>query len=151
MKTRKFKFIKLNELSKKQIFELEERIETIIADMLDHYQKFFMQNGYILDMELERINEAAALKGSKEHRMRKDQCFEPYYYSFISLAVKDSSGKLVGNEDDGYLIENIHIWHVSKSLFSKKKGYIINLSPFEIKQEVETVIKDFMTVLNINI
>lgn len=151
MKKKKFKAVKLDELSKTRVFELEEQIEEIIVDILNQYQQFFVQNGYILDIKLERINEVDALKGIEEHGMEKGQCFGTNYYSFVCLAIKDSSGKLIGNEEDGYLIENIHIWNVNKPFFSSKKGYIINLPPLEIKKEIETVIKDFARVLNISI
>ncbi|WP_033027128.1 hypothetical protein, partial [Geobacillus thermopakistaniensis] len=75
---------------------LEEQIEEIIVDILNQYQQFFVQNGYILDIKLERINEVDALKGIEEHGMEKGQCFETNYYSFVCLAIKDSSGKLIG-------------------------------------------------------
>ncbi|WP_445613721.1 hypothetical protein [Geobacillus sp. YF-1] len=78
----------------------------------------------ILDIKLERINEVDALKGIEEHGMEKGQCFETNYYSLVCLAINDSSGKLIGNEEEGYLIENIHIWNVNKPFFFIKKGII---------------------------
>jgi hypothetical protein len=141
----------VSENIKDKIINLEAKIEKFISDLLNEYQLYFTQNGYILGIEFERINESKAIYGIKDHSMDKNQCLEPNYYSLVSIAVKWPNGSLIGDEDDGYLIDNIPVWNVNLS-YTPKKNKVKNLvSLAEIKEEIEMAIKEFATELKIRV
>jgi hypothetical protein len=154
------KKVKLSEISKTQIWTLEEEVQKIAKEVREKFQPIFQLNSYNLLITFSR-NNVNPKNFPNYPEVTKEQCLEPYYCSSVGVTVTDIDGNLIGNEDDGYLFgEGLTIWEVEKTFLffsidefplSSTKGFLLALSPSEIKKELEHDVFFLAKELNIQI
>lgn len=159
--TEALKEVKLTDVTKVQIWDLEREVQKIAQEVEEQFQNIFKSHSYKLEITFSRTD------GSPKHfpncpELSKEQCMQPHYCSSISVTVTDIDGNLIGDEEDGYLFgEGLTIWEVEKSFLffmveekfplGSTKGYILTLPHTEIKKLLEEDVFYLAQELNIPI
>ncbi|WP_152445967.1 hypothetical protein [Bacillus sp. THAF10] len=156
-----FKEVSLTDITKVQIWEVEQEVQQIAFEVEEQFQHIFKSQSYTLQIDFNRFDVSA--KSFPEcPKLSKEQCMQPHYCSAISVAVTDLDGNLIGEEEEGYLIgEGLTIWEVDKSFlgfvvnekfpFGSSKGYILSISHTEIKKLLEDDVYYLAQELNIEV
>ncbi len=119
------KKIKLNNLTKEFIADIEKEITKIALNTVNEKQIDFRELGLTINAAFGRFGYGKKFNGREIH---VSDCFTAGYHSSIYFSVDYLNGEEFhdGDEgDEGYCIDHLDIWDcVSNNLISKK-GYLI--------------------------
>ncbi|KNF08175.1 hypothetical protein CLPU_9c00710 [Gottschalkia purinilytica] len=124
--------IKLNEIKQEDIIKIEKEFERAVLDVLDAVDILIKDTEYLVYLEVERTIDPYRIN-AELISANFLQCLELGYSSYVSIAVTDLNGKLIGNDEDGYLIDNIYIWNVYKYAFFFTRGMLTDLYDYDEK------------------
>lgn len=139
------KKVKLSEINKEQIWDLEKKVANIAKEVEEDFQHLFLQNSYILEIYFSR-NDTNPKHFPYTPKTSKEQCLEPHYCSHIGVSLRGLDGNEI--DDDNYEFDLGHqltIWEVEKTFFIfvvdkfplfKIRGFILDLPLTQIKRQL---------------